>query len=74
MKSKAMQQIAHAGLHDCCPKAWRDVPKLTGDYDADATIMHRENKDLPDRLAMYTKRPRPAYGIRSGYGSYGEND
>lgn len=74
MKSKAMQELSHSGTHDCAPKAWRDVPVLAGDYDFDATILHRNNGDLPDRLALYTVRPRPAYGIRSGYGSYGEND
>jgi hypothetical protein len=73
MKPKAMLEIAHQGNHYCAPKAWRDVPDMTHDYDFDATIEHRNNADLPDRLNMYLRRSR-AYAIRSGYGNYGDND
>ena len=72
MKAKAMRDLAHNGNHTVSPKAWRDVPNMTGDYDCDATIEHRNNADLPDRMAMYLKRR--AYGIRTGYGNYGDND
>jgi hypothetical protein len=74
MKAKAMLDLAHNGNHEAVPKAWRDVPNLTGDYDCDATIEHRNNPSLPDRLWMYLKRPRHAYAIRTGYGGYGDND
>jgi len=72
VKSKAMRDLGHCGNHICAPKAWRDVPQLVGDYDLDATIMHRDNADLPDRLAMYTRRQ--AYSVRTGYGKGGDND
>ena len=69
MKAKAMRELAHNGNHSVCPRAWRDVPNCSGDYDLDATIEHRDNADLPDRMAMYTVRSRPIYGRRNGYGS-----
>jgi hypothetical protein len=48
---------------------------MTGDYDFDATIMHRSNSDLPNRLSMYLRGPRGsagAYGPR-GYAGYSGN-
>ena len=36
--------------HQCAPRGWRDVPDVTGDFDLDASILHRHNKDLPHRL------------------------
>lgn len=73
MKASAMRELAHNGNHQVCPSAWKDVPDLSGDYDFDATIEHRDNADLPDRLGMYLRRSR-AYAIRSSYGNYGDND
>jgi hypothetical protein len=70
MKPTEMHALAHRGCHDCAPKAWHNVPKVTGDYDLDATIMHRKNKDMAARLNMYLATPRVvagAYGPRSGY-------
>jgi hypothetical protein len=65
------------GSHQCAPREWRGLPKISGDYDLDATILHRHNKDLPHRLAMYTRgmtapitagyNPRTAYHGYSGY-------
>ena len=72
MKRQAMASMGHCGNHICAPKAWRDVPILTSDYDLDGTILNRDNADLPDRLSMYLRRE--AYGIRTGYGKYGDND
>jgi hypothetical protein len=72
VKAKAMRDEGHKGNHVCAPRAWRDVPNLVGDYDLDATIAHRDNADLPDRIAMYLRHG--AYAIRSGYGKYGDND
>lgn len=47
------------------------MPDLTGDYDLDATIAHRHNKDLPHRLGLYTKgKKQNAYGPRTGYTGY----
>lgn len=77
MKPNQMHRIARAGCHDCAPKGWRRVPKVTGDYDLDATIEHRSNKNLPARLELYTKRGANAYGYRSnyrGYRGYGGDD
>lgn len=69
MRAKQMREIGHSGNHECAPKDWRDVPDLTGDYDLDATIQHRQNPALPDRLALYTKRGK-AYGPLTGYRGY----
>jgi hypothetical protein len=57
--------------HACAPKAWRDVANLTGDYDLDATIAHRSNPALPDRLSLYVKHSNAtSYGARTGYSGY----
>jgi len=68
MKPKAMRALAHSGNHVCAPKAWRDVPIVSGDYDTDATIAHRSNANLPARLELYTSRD--AYGPLTGYDAY----
>jgi hypothetical protein len=70
--NKAEMQRLHgqAETHACCPKDWRDVPNLVGDYDLDATILHRENPSLPQRLSLYVKRGERAYGPSSGYRGY----
>ena len=68
MKKREMHAMGHRGCHKCAPKDWRDVENLTGDYDLDATIEHRGNSDMPNRLAMYTKRD--AYGQRTAYNAY----
>lgn len=69
MKRNDMMQMAGRRCHDCAPQAWHDVPELTGDYDFDATILHRGNKDLPNRLALYVKRGK-TYGPVTGYSGY----
>jgi hypothetical protein len=71
MKPNQMHSIAHRGTHGsrCAPKAWSDVPNVTGDYDLDATILHRGNKDLPHRLQLYTRRSAGG-GAGTGYGGY----
>jgi hypothetical protein len=41
------------------------VPLLTGDYDLDATIMHRSNRDMAARLSQHISGPAGAgYGPR----------
>lgn len=72
MRANQMRSLKQAQNHDCAPKAWRDVPDLTGDYDLDATIMHRSNKALPARLELYLKRSGsgPVTGY-NGYHNYG---
>lgn len=70
MRPTEMHRLAHAGCHECSPKAWHDVPVLCGDYDLDATILHRSNRDLPLRLGLYIKRGCNAYGYRTGYNGY----
>ena len=73
MRPNLMHNLAHDGCHDdCAPGGWHDVPKVTGDYDLDATILHRHNKDLPDRLKLYVKRA--SYGKRTGYSGYRGTD
>ena len=72
MKPNQMHQLAHNGTHECCPKDWRSVPNLTGDSDLDATIMHRSNTDLPDRLHLYTKHK--SYAHKTAYNGYGKGD
>lgn len=53
------------------PKDWHDVPNVTGDFDLDATILHRDNPNLKDRLALYCKHTNSiAYGPRTGYNGY----
>lgn len=71
MRSKQMRGITGSSQkHQACPKAWRDVPDVTGDYDLDATIMHRDNPDLPKRLELYTRKRGHGYGPLTGYNGY----
>jgi hypothetical protein len=72
MKASEMQRLHGQGeLHECAPKDWRDVPNLVGDYDLDATIMHRDNPALPARLSLYVKNTKAtSYGPRTGYNGY----
>ena len=67
MKPTSMHRLAHKGCHDCGPKAWHDIPNVTGDYDLDATILHRGNPNLPQRLALYVKQGK-GYGPKNAYG------
>ena len=69
MKRLQMMGISKNQTHEACaPKPWKDVPNVTGDYDLDATIMNRDNVDLPHRLALYTKGQ--VYGPLTGYNAY----
>jgi hypothetical protein len=70
MRPSDMHRMAHRGCHSCAPKGWRDVPVMSGDYDFDATIEHRNNKALPARLNLYLKRYSNAYGPITGYNGY----
>ncbi len=70
MRPTDMHRLAHSGCHECAPKGWHDVPVCVGDYDMDATILHRNNKDLPLRLSLYVKRRMNAYGPRTNYTGY----
>jgi hypothetical protein len=71
MKPTDMHRMAHSGNHSCAPKAWRDVPRLTGDYDMDASILHGKNRDMPVRLALYSKGGNQhAYTPGSAYRGY----
>lgn len=69
MRYVDMHKLSHRGCHDCAPKAWHIVPKVTGDYDLDATIGHSPNKDMQVKLSMYTGAG--SYGPRTGYSPYG---
>jgi len=70
MKYLDMESIGHHGNHVVAPKAWREVPNLTGDADCDATIAHRSNTDMPARLNLYVTRRGTAYGPLTGYSGY----
>lgn len=72
MKPNDMHKLAHAGCHTAAPKAWRDVPRVTGDFDMDATIRHCNNRDMPARLQLYSKGAGKtnAYGPITGYNGY----
>lgn len=72
MKPTEMHRMCHSGCHINGPKAWHDVPVVTGDYDMDATILHRTNKNLPHRLNLYVMRKGSGagYGPRTGYNGY----
>lgn len=73
MRPTAMHRLAHAGTHMEAPKPWHDVPKVTGDYDFDATILHGKNRDMPARLALYCKGSGgggKAYGPNTAYDGY----
>lgn len=73
MKPNDMHRLARSGAHACAPKGYRGVPNCTGDTDLDATIMHRSNRDMPKRLALYVKTPGNAYGYRTNYSGYHGN-
>ena len=60
----------HVPSHQCAPQDWRRTPMITGDYDLDATILHRNNKDLAHRLELYVRKNKGAYGGLSGYSGY----
>ncbi len=56
--------------HECAPKPWRHTPIITGDYDLDATIMHRSNKDMTGRLQQHIYLHQSAYHYETGYNAY----
>lgn len=71
MRPNEMHKQAHAGTHLIAPKPWRAVPKVTGDYDMDASILHCNNKDMPLRLALYSKGSNGhSYGPVTNYNGY----
>ena len=69
-KAQRMALHGQGETHKCAPKPWQEIPILTGDYDLDATVMHRDNPNIPDRLEMYVKHSGRAYSARTGYNSY----
>lgn len=73
MRPTDMHKLAHHGCHDVCPKGYKTLPNVTGDYDLDATIMLRKNSNMPLRLALYTKTTGNSYGYRTNYRGYHGN-
>jgi len=61
-------KLENGHRHICAPRDWRKLPNLTGDYDLDATIQHRSNPDMIERLKTHLRRG--AYGPITGYGAY----
>jgi hypothetical protein len=70
MRPTDMHRLSHGGCHINGPQGWHDVPVVSGDYDLDATILHRDNKNMPKRLNLYVKRGGAGYGPRTGYNGY----
>lgn len=70
-----MKRPIHAHNHTVAPKSWRGVPNISGDYDLDASIMHGNNKSVPDKLSTHTIK-ESSYGPKrySGYDSYSGDD
>ena len=75
MKPDAMHRLAHQGSHAACsPAPWHAVPKVTGDYDLDATILHRKNRDMAARLGQHLRATScAAYGVRTASTAYNGN-
>lgn len=73
MAKSDVKSLSGNGCHDCAPKEWRGVPKITGDYDLDATIVHRKNGDLPRRLALYTRQVGQGQTHRAYHGYSGNH-
>ena len=70
MNRKQMHDIGHNGCHQCAPREWRNVPVLTGDYDLDATVLHRNNKDIVNRMNLYVRKSGKTYGYKTAYSGY----
>ena len=56
--------------HECAPKQWRQVPRLTGDYDMDASLMRIRNKDAIGRLKHHVVFDHVGYGPVTNYNGY----
>jgi hypothetical protein len=55
-----------------CPKEWKEIPVITGDYEMDAGIVYNHNADLPNRLRLYCNAgPYGQVTAYNGYGNYG---
>lgn len=70
MNRQQGMKLAHGACHVCAPSEWRKTPVVTGDYDLDATLLHRHNKDLPHRLDLYVKSAKGSYGPKTAYNGY----
>jgi hypothetical protein len=50
---------------------------MTGDYDLDATILHRTNGDMAKKIQSHLSNPRGVYGSRTAYsgnsGNHGDD-
>lgn len=72
-----MRRPRGVSTHKCAPKAWRGVPNMTGDYDLDATILHRTNGDMAKKIQSHLSNPRGVYGSRTAYsgnsGNHGDD-
>lgn len=69
-QEKPMRNPKGVRTHKCAPKEWRRTPAVTGDYDLDASLSRNSNRDMAERLAVYTTDDT-AYGYRTGYDGYG---
>ena len=73
MRPTDMHKISRRGTHTNGPKGWHDVPNVTGDYDMDATILHRNNKNMPLRLNLYVIKTSGYNGEGYGEKAVGES-
>ena len=70
MNRKQGSRVSGGRCHQCAPREWRGLPNMTGDYDLVSTILHRHNKDLPHRLALYIRGAASPYNPRTAYNGY----
>jgi hypothetical protein len=51
MRKVIMHKLGRRGTHEHAPKAYRDLPVVTGDHRLDASIARSKNSDGANRLA-----------------------
>ena len=72
MKSPALEahELSESlrGCHECAPPEWRQTPVVSGDYDLDETLRHRDNASMVEELPQHI---RTRSLKRTGYNGYG---
>ena len=57
------------GYHTFCPKAWRKIPNLTGDYDFDAGVAYSKSGAMKAKIHSHISKEN-SYGYKTGYRGY----
>ena len=65
---KILNEFTKKQTHQCCPRGWRGVEVITGDYDFDASITRASNEAGRSALRMHLSRE--AYGPITSYRGY----